>query len=418
MSTEVYRGNIVYSETWDRLAEHKKSYLVVRDGIVQEICPVLPRQYGACPLTDFGDDVIIPAFSDLHVHAPQYPQRGLAMDALLSDWLNQYTFPLEAKYADPEFARQVYEAFADDMIAHGTMHAAVFGTIHREATGLLLSALEERGVPAFVGKVNMDTGSPSYLCETTEESLTETEQFLEQYAGYRCARPILTPRFAPTCTMELLKGLGKLAQKYEVGMQTHLVESKWEKAEALRLFGMCGSDTGIYEEAGLLACGPVIGAHFIFPDEEDIRLLKACGGYAVQCPDATVNVIAGIMETAALAESGIRLGLGSDIAGGHNLGIYSQIMRAVQLSKIRSFYEQDDRAVLSFAQAFYMGTKGGGSLFGQVGSLEPGYTFDALVIGGVSDPFMALSPAQAVERFCYLGEKANIRARFLGGKRL
>ena len=418
MGIEVYRGNIVYSETQEKMAEHRKSFIIVCDGVVEDICPVLPEKYALCTVTDFGDDVIIPAFSDLHVHAPQYPQRGLAMDALLSDWLNRYTFPLEARYADPEFARQVYQAFTDDMIEHGTMHAVIFGTIHREGTGLLLSDLERRGLPAFVGKVNMDTGSPPYLCETTGESIKETEAFLEQYADNHCARPILTPRFAPTCTMELLKGLGKLAQKYDVGVQTHLVESKWEKAEAMRLFEECGSDTGIYKEAGLLENGPVIGAHFIYPEDEDIRILKECGGYAVQCPDATVNVIAGIMATKALSKKGIRLGLGSDIAGGHNLGIYSQISRSVQLSKIRGFYDQDESAAISFAQAFYMATKGGGSLFGKVGSLEKGYAFDALVIGGVGDPFMKLSPIQMVERFCYLGETCNIHARYLKGRKL
>ena len=418
MNIEIYRGNIVYSESQEKMAEHRKSFLIVRDGIVEDICPVLPEKYAECPVADFGDDVIIPAFSDLHVHAPQYPQRGLAMDALLNDWLNQYTFPLEAKYADPEFARQVYKAFVDDMIAHGTMHAVVFGTIHREATGLLLSDMEQHGLEAFVGKVNMDMQSPSFLCETTEESLKETEAFLEQYGGNCHARPILTPRFAPTCTMELLKGLGKLARKYEVGMQTHLVESRWEKAESMRLYGECGTDTGIYKEAGLLDNGPVAGAHFIFPDEEDIRILKECGGFAVQCPDATVNVIAGIMATNDLMQRGVRLGLGSDIASGHNLGIYSQISRSVQLSKLRGFYEQDENAAISFAQAFYMGTKGGGSLFGKVGSLEKGYAFDALVIGGVSDPFMELSPVQIVERFCYLGETGNIHARFLRGEKM
>ena len=201
------------------------------------------------------------------------------------------------------------------MIAHGTMHAVIFGTIHREATGLLLSDLEQRGLSAFVGKVNMDTGSPSYLCETTDESLKETEAFLEQYADNRNARPILTPRFAPTCTMELLKGLGELARKYEVGMQTHLVESRWEKAESMRLYGECGTDTGIYKEAGLLDNGPVAGAHFIFPDEEDIRILKECGGFAVQCPDATVNVIAGIMATNDLMQRGVRPGTGQRYRG-------------------------------------------------------------------------------------------------------
>ena len=209
-------------------------------------------------------------------------------------------------------------------------------------------------------------------------------------------------------------GLGKLADKYQAGVQTHLVESLWEAAEAKRLFPDCSCDTAIYEQLGLLGHGPLIGAHFIFPEAEDIRILKKYGGYAVQCPDATVNVIAGIMRTAALADQGVLLGLGSDIAGGHCLGIYSQIARSVQFSKLKAFYEPEGNRAIPFAQAFYMGTKGGGALFGNVGSLEPGYAFHALVIGGLSDPWQKLTPAQVVERFCYLGETANIHRRIMG----
>ena len=413
---EVYRGNIVYAQSEEQLAEYEGYYITVDQGIIQGVYPSLPQQYAGLPVTDFGDDVLIPAFSDLHVHAPQYPQRGLAMDALLPDWLQQYTFPLEAKYADISFARQVYRAFVDDLIRHGTMHAVVFGTIHREAASFLMDYMEEKELSAYVGKVNMDTGSPDILCESTEGSLRETELFLQQHQGSRYAKPILTPRFAPTCSRGLLEGLGKLAQKYHTGMQTHLVESGWEAKEARRLFPDCSCDTQIYERAGLLENGPVVGAHFIFPEEEDIRILKKYNGYAVQCPDATINIMAGIMQTAGLSRQGIMLGLGSDIAGGHCLGIFSQVARAVQLSKIKEFYEPEGNQAISFAQAFYMGTKQSGSLFGKVGSLEPGYSFDALVIGGLADPFMSPGPAGIVERFCYTGGTEHIKARYLHGK--
>ena len=114
----------------------------------------------------------------------------------------------------------------------------------------------------------------------------------------------------------------------------------------------------------------------------------------------------------------MRLGIGSDIAGGGHLGVYKQISRTVQLSKIKTFYEPERNRSVSFAEAFFMATKQGGSLFGKVGSFEKGYIFDALVIGGMSDPFTALSPAQLLERFCYFGETANIRERFLSGKRI
>lgn len=412
----IYHGNIVYSRSWDEIVVHRDGYIAVENSLVEGIYDSLPGQYAGLPVTDFGKHVIIPAFSDLHVHAPQYPQRGLGMDLLLEDWLNTYTFPQEARYGDMEYARQVYGAFLKALIANGTFHACVYGTIHREATSWLLDSMEQLKLRAFVGKVNMDMQSPDYLCETTAGSLRETESFLEAHAGNAYAKPMLTPRFAPTCSFELLKGLGRLGAKYRVGMQTHLVESRWEAAESVRLNPDCGCDTGIYERAGLLENGPVVAAHFIFPTDEDIRILKRCGGYAVQCPDATVNVIAGIMKTASLAGQGLRLALGSDIAGGHLTGVYTQAARSVQLSKLKWFYEPDENRPISFANAFYMATKGGGALFGNVGSLEPGYAFDALVIRDFSDPFRAIAPEETVERFCYTGNPGDIVARYLGGE--
>ena len=142
----ICRGNIIYAGDRNRLTVHEDSYLVVKDGIVEGIYPVLPEQYASLEVKDYGRGLIIPAFTDLHVHAPQYVQRGIGMDVLLSDWLNQYTFPQEARFADMEYAKNVYDAFVDDLIRQGTFHVAIFATIHREATDYLFARLEEKGL--------------------------------------------------------------------------------------------------------------------------------------------------------------------------------------------------------------------------------------------------------------------------------
>ena len=414
---EIYRGHIVYSKNKDELVELSNSYIVVDQGIIQDIYQELPKQYQGNKVTDFGNAVIIPAFSDLHVHAPQYPNRGIAMDKLLSNWLNDYTFPLEAKYQDEEFAKKVYNAFINDLIRHGTLHAVVFATIHNNATDILINNLEAKGINSYVGKVNMDKDSPSYLIEATEQSLIDTETFIKKHINNKYAKPILTPRFAPTCSFELLKGLGKLAKEYHLPTQTHIVESIWEKEEAKKCFNGCRCDMEIYKEAGLLDNAPFIAAHFIFPSEEDIALLKDNKGYAVTCPDATTNVIAGIAPVGNLIDMGVDFAIGSDISAGSYLGIYRQVASVVRLSKIKNFYEPDNR-VVNFNEAFYMATKAGGNIFGKVGSLEPGYYFDALVIDGLEDSFMKLSPSQIVERFCYSGDSSNIIHRYLKGNEI
>lgn len=415
---KLIHADIVYSEDREHLAVHSDSFIAVENGKVKGIWPVIPEEYLNVPVTDHGNGVLIPAFSDLHVHAPQYLNRGLEMDLLLEDWLNKCTFPLEAKYADPGFAKLVYDAFVDDMLANGTMHACVYGTIHSEATSYLIERMDSAGIKGFVGKVNMDRSAPADLLEYAEESVRETEALLEKYSGNKNTKPILTPRFAPTCTGKLLYDLGKLGKKYGVGMQTHLVESLWEAEQARVLFPECSCDTEIYEKAGLMDNGPVIGGHFIFPSEDDIRIMQKYDSYAVQCPDATVSVIAGIMQTGSLLDRGMKIGLGSDISAGHHIGVYTQAARAVQLSKLKEFYEPEGNRKISFPEAFWMATKQSGDLFGGTGSLEPGSVFDALVIDGLSDAARDLSPAQTVERFCYIGTKENIKARYINGKQI
>lgn len=414
---KIYRGNIVYSKSATELMSYENGYLLVENGKVLSVEKELKEEYKNSEIIDFKNSLIIPAFSDLHVHAPQYPNRGIQMDLLLNDWLNKYTFPLESKYKDESFARKVYSKFAADLIKYGTMHAVILGTIHNNATDILMEELEKRGISSFVGKVNMDKNSPSYLIETTDESIKNTELFIKKHQNNKYAKPILTPRFAPTCSFDLLKKLGKLSDKYNVGVQTHIVESLWEAEEAKKCFEGCLCDMEIYEKAGLLKHKPFIAAHYIFPSELDLKLLKDCGGFAVQCPDSTSNVIAGIMRTGYLLDNDINLGIGSDIAAGEYLGIYRGVSSSVRLSKIKSFYEKENRSI-DFSEAFYMATKMSGSIFGKVGSFEKGYDFDALVISGIEDDYEKLTPIEMAERFCYLGETTNISHRFLRGEEI
>ena len=418
---ELLHGDIVYSESRDSLTVRENAILAVEDGKVRDIYApdALPEDLRPLPVTDYDRSLIIPAFTDMHVHAPQYEERGIRMDLLLSDWLNQCTFPEEAKFADPDYARLVYRQFAQDLVRQGTLHAVVFATLHAGATDILMELLEEQGIDAFVGKVNMDIHSPDFLCETVEESLRGTEAWLERHSGTESrVRPILTPRFAPTCSFPLLQGLGALAKKYHTGVQTHLVESKWEAAESVSMYPECGSDAGIYERAGLLGEGPSIFAHVIFPTAEDLRIMKKYGSFAVHCPDATTNIIAGIAPVAAEQAEGIRVALGSDVGAGHSLAVYRQAARAVQLSKLKEFYEPMESGTISFANAFYMATKEGGSLFGKTGSFEKGYDFDALVITGQEDAGVPLDAAGRLERFCYTGDDRDIAARYMRGKKM
>ena len=420
MSIKIYKGTVVNPVSLDEIDVKENCTVVVKDGIIDSIYSEdenLPEDLKGMESNDFGKGIIIPAFSDLHIHASQYIQRGVGMDCLLFDWLNNYTFPQEAGFRDTEYARTVYAQVIRDLLLHGTMHVNMFSTIHYDACDILFKMLEESGMYAFSPKINMDMNSPDFYVEETEQSLYDTERFIVEHAeGYSGrVKPILAPRFAPTCSEALLKGLGKLAEKYKLGLHTHLVESKAEAAWAKELFPQYASDGDIYEQCGLLeGDGPKIFAHVIFPTEVEKDVLRRYDAVSVHCPDSTTNITAGIMPVNQLNREGFRVTLGTDVGGGHFMGLYREVCTAVQLSKLKEFYEEEGHRLL-FANAFYMATAAGGSVFGNIGKIEPGYRFNALVIDGMQDAGYEISPLECVERFCYAGDERNITARIMNG---
>ena len=196
MSITILKGNIIHTPTKDAFECLKHGYLIVEGKKVEAICPALPAEYANIPVMDYGDKLIIPGMCDMHVHAPQFVYRGLGIDLQLMDWLNRYAFPTEARFADLEYARIYYEAFADEMVKNGTTRPVIFGTIHAPATELLMEILEKKKIGAYVGKINMDTLSPEYLCETPEQSIAETEKWiLDTKERFQYVRPAITPRF-------------------------------------------------------------------------------------------------------------------------------------------------------------------------------------------------------------------------------
>lgn len=420
MSVRIFKGTVIYTDTLDKLTVINNCHVVVQDGIIIDVIEGdLNGRYPEADITDYGNGIIIPAFTDLHMHAPQFVERGVGMDCLLFDWLNNYTFPQESMFKDTDYARIIYAQLLYEMIKHGTLHTALFTTIHYDSCDLLFRMLMESGMYAYASKINMDRNSPEFYVEDTQQSLADTERFIIEHKDLSDhVKPILIPRFAPTCSRELLCGLGKLAEKYDLGVHTHLVESLAEAAWSKELFPDCASDGEIYEKTGLLkGSGPKIFAHVIFPTETEDRILRQYDCVSVHCPDSTSNITAGIMPASVMLNRGLKIALGSDVGGGHFLGIYRQIARTVQISKMKEFYEPDYKRLV-FANAFYMATVTGGEVFGKIGKIKPGYLFNALVLDNLQDEGYSLSPEECLERFCYGGDDRNIVHRFIDGKEI
>ena len=420
MPARLYKGTIIYTDTPEKLTVIKNGYIAVKDGLIEEVITgELPEKYAESDIIDYGDSLIIPAFSDLHIHAPQFVERGVGMDCLLFDWLNNYTFPQESRFKDINYAKTIYAQLIYEFLKHGTFQTALFTTIHYDSCSLLYKMLMESGMYAYSGKINMDMNSPEFYVEETGKSIEDTERFIIEHKDLSDhVKPIIIPRFAPTCSRELLEGLGKLAQKYDLGLHTHLVESKAEAAWSKELFPDCASDGEIYEKLGLLnGKGPKLFAHVIFPTETEDRILKQYDCVSVHCPDSTSNITAGIMPSSTMMDNGYKIALGSDVGGGHFLGMYRQVARTVQISKMKEFYESDYRRLV-MSKAFYMATVTGGSVFGKIGKFKPGYIFNALVINGLQDEGYELSPEECLERFCYAGDDRNIKHRFIDGREI
>ncbi len=418
----ILRGNIVYSKDQNELNICEHGYLVCREGKVEGVYQTLPFRLGGNPIHDHGDCLIIPGLVDLHIHAPQYSFRGLGMDMELLEWLETNTFPEEAKYESPEYARKAYQIFADNMRRSATTRACIFGTVHRPATLLLMDMMEKTGLDTMIGKVNMDRNCPDYIIEETEESAGETLEWIKDvlHRKYKNTRPILTPRFTPSCTDELMEELKKLQMRYGLPLQSHLSENPGEIAWVKELCPWAEFYGDAYDRFGLFGADcPTVMAHCVYSGEQEIERMKENGVFIAHCPESNMNVSSGIAPVRTFLEQGLHVGIGSDVAGGSTENLFRAMAHAVQSSKLRWRLTDDNLEALTAEEVFYMATKGGGAFFGKVGSFEKGYEFDAVVLDDtrLKHP-QPLDVRNRLERMIYLADEREIRAKYVKGKEI
>ena len=420
---KIYKAHILYTKERSRFEVLENGYVAVdADGCVTGVAADLaPLDCQDAEVVDFGDCLLIPAMNDLHVHAPQYRNQGIAMDLELLPWLQNYTFPEEMKYADTAYAERMYRRFIRDLWRFGTMRACVFATVHTESTRLLMRLFQEAGMGALVGKVAMNRNCPEALSESVEEMVRGYEQLIIDNGELiidkeeSLVRPIITPRFIPTCTPEMLRACGELAAKYQLPVQSHLSENKDEIAwvQALEPDSTCYGDA--YDRYGLFGQTPTVMAHCVWTEGEELELMKKNGVMVAHCPTSNLNIASGLAPVRTFLDAGIPVGLGSDISGGHDLNIFRVMVYAIQVSKL-CYQQNHDRKFLSLSEAFWIATKSAESFFGRVGSFEPGYEFDALVINDSDLNHDDYSLLHRLERFIYLGDDRQIEHRFCCGK--
>ncbi len=381
---------------------------------------------------------LLPGLVDLHVHAPQWPQLGKALDLPLEEWLQAYTFPLESRYEDVVFATTVYESLVDGLLANGTTTAVYFGTIHLPATKILADICLRRLQRALIGRVAMDDARqcPAYYRDSSAaEAEALTRAFLEYVWSMpgneaRLIKPVITPRFIPSCTDDLLVRLGSVARETGCHVQTHCSESDWEHGFVLDRYGK--TDTAALDNFGLLSRHTVL-AHGNFVGDADMALIRERGSGIAHCPLSNVYFSDAVFPLRRILDQGIHVGLGSDIAGGASPSILDNARQAIIAS--RSLESGVDAAVprherrhpdsrIDALTAFWLATAGGGiALDLPVGLFKEGFQFDALVIdtrASNSDLRVASgdTPEESLQKIIYLAGRANILEVWVANRRV
>lgn len=422
-TTFALKGAVCFSTDSRHLTCLEDAYLVCQDGRSVGVFPKLPEHFSGIPVRNVSPCLIIPGMTDLHLHAPQYVFHGMYMDLELLDWLNTVTFPEESRYSDPDYAAKAYTIFADDIKKSATTRASVFGTLHVEASELLMDLMEKTGLRTFIGKVNMDrNGSATLQEKSAVVSVRDTVRWLTDTAGkYENVKPILTPRFTPSCTDELMTGLAEIQRTYCLPVQSHLSENRSEIAWVKELCPGTSFYGEAYDQFGLFGgenC-PTIMAHCVYSSDAEISLMKKRNVFIAHCPQSNTNLSSGIAPARRYLDEGLHIGLGTDIAGGHSLSMLRAVADAIQVSKLRWRLVDDTLKPLSLEEAFYMATMGGGAFFGKVGSFLEGYEFDALILDDSSlrHP-QHLSARERLERLIYLSDDHCITGKYVSGNKI
>lgn len=444
----VFMANIFHSPKYGEIAFGKNQLIHVNDrGIIVEVLDreknptsykkLLEKSKKSKFLKIFDENkCLIPGFVDLHIHAPQFPQMGIALDEPLNVWLQERTFPLEAKFSDLKFAKKTYTNLVKTLLANGTTTALYFASVDRKSSLLLAKICAKLGQRGLVGKVVMDNDSnPDFYRDSSyKEAIAETEIFINEVMElnkktFQGVYPVITPRFIPSCTDESLKGLGELAKKYDVHIQSHISEGEWEHHNVLERYGK--SDTQAMEGFGLLREKSVM-AHGTYLSQSDGKIFAKTGSALAHCPISNAYFANSVMPLKRLKGQGVEIGLGTDISGGYSPSLYHNIRQAVISSRILE--EGTDASIpieqrglknsgISMNEAFYLATKGGAnSLRLNTGSFEENMAADFQVIDishlGTVEKNKEIfdHPEQILHKILYLANKEDIKKVYVQGR--
>lgn len=441
----VVKGTAFYAPTYDTIKVLKEALIFVgNDGNIARISCKEDDDYREAlfqaskvkQVIELGEgQYLLPGFIDTHVHAPQWAQIGKALDRDLPTWLQSYTFPLEAKHSDICYASQRYTHLVSTLLANGTTTAQYFGTVDVESNVQLAQCCKRQGQRAYIGKVVMDdpmTCPLYYRDKGAEAALNDTESFIKRVStishdARATIEAVITPRFIPSCTDEVLYGLGDLAKQYDLPIQSHCSEGDWEHTYVRERTGL--SDTKAHLKYGLLRNRTTM-AHSVFLSEEDALLYREAGANVCHCPVSNVLFAGAIAPIRKRLEEGTLVSLATDISGGYSPSMFDAMRQAILSSRtlesgVDYRIAPDMRGVLDsridYKAAFYMATRGGAQSLGiAAGSFEVGMHFDALLFDCFTlhsniTLYAEDTEEDMLQKIVFLGGRPNIQRVWVQG---
>ncbi|XP_040836871.1 guanine deaminase [Ochotona curzoniae] len=436
----IFRGTFVHS-TWTCPMEVLRDHLLgvsdsgkivfleaasQQERLAKEWC------FEPCEVRELSHhEFFMPGLVDAHIHAPQYFFAGSNVDLPLLEWLNKYTFPTEHRFRSIDFAEEVYTRVVRRTLKNGTTTACYFGTIHTDSSLLLAEITDKFGQRAFVGKVCMDLNDavPEYK-ETTEESVKETQRFVSEMLqrNYPRVKPIVTPRFSLSCSETLMSELGSIAETHGLHIQSHISENCEEVQAVKNLYPSYKNYTDVYDKNKLLTNKTVM-AHGCYLSAEELRTFSERGASIAHCPNSNLSLSSGVLNVLEVLKHEVKIGLGTDVAGGYSSSMLDAIRRAMMVSNILLINKVNEKS-LTLKEVFRLATLGGSQALGlenEIGNFEVGKEFDALLINPkASDSpidlfygdFVGELSEAVIQKFLYLGDDRNIEEVYVGGKQV
>ncbi len=367
---------------------------------------------------DHRGRLLLPGFIDSHVHCPQLDVIG-SWGAGLLEWLNSYTFPAEARHADPALARAAAALFTDALLAHGSTAAVVFPTVHAASTDALFNAAQKRGMRLVAGKVLMDRHAPDNLRDDVHSAERDCEALIARWHGRGRLAYAVTPRFAATSTDAQLAMAGRLLARHPgLYMQTHVAENRAEVAWVAELFPAARSYLDVYDGHGLLNDRAVL-AHGIWLDDSDRALLHDRGAQIAFCPSSNLFLGSGLFGWREAADAGVAVSLASDVGGGTSLSMVRTMADGYKVQALAG----NRVTAWALLHAALRGSAVALRLSDEIGSLEPGAMADLCVWDWAAGPVaqrrnsLARGLHERVFAWLTLADERNLVETWVAGRR-